>query len=194
MKKTLLSLALSTLLAAPTFAEEASSGVSTTANSGFYLGGSYAMVNTEFEFSDEGTDYSIDFDLSALTLSAGFQLNEYLAFETRFGTGMADDEVTGADGDSVTLELDSIFGLYAKAGLPVSDKFYPYLVLGLTEAELSISSDMGTSTDSDSDTSFGVGASFAVNNQFAVFGEYMNWYEDDGLTISGFNLGVNYKF
>ncbi|WP_101757829.1 porin family protein [Oceanicoccus sp. KOV_DT_Chl] len=175
MKKTLLALAVSSLIAPATFAEEAG-------NTGWYIGGSYAQLDTDF-------DDLVEFDLAALVFNAGYKINDYIAIETRLGTGITDDDIVGVD-----LELDYLWGVYAKAGIPTGTAIYPYVVLGYTKAELELSGYGYSESDSDSDTSYGIGADFSVNDNVGIFAEYMNWYDDDGVEISGFNIGASYKF
>jgi len=175
MKKFLIGLAISAVATSTVIAEE-------EAKSGWYGGASYAQLDTDIAGI-------VEFDLGALVFNAGYQINDYVAIETRLGTGITDDDIVGLE-----LELDYLWGIYTKIGIPTGTAFYPYVVLGYTKAELELSGLGYSESDSDSDTSYGVGANFTVNDNFGVFAEYMNWYDDEDIEITGFNLGVSYKF
>ena len=158
----------------------ASTGV--LADAGWYVGGSYAQLDTDVA----GV---VEFDLAALVFNVGYKINDYVAVESRLGTGIADDDILGID-----LELDYLWGLYTKIGIPTGTGFYPYAVLGYTKAELELSAFGMTESESDSDISYGIGADFGVNENLGIFVEYMNWYDDEDIEITGFNIGLNYKF
>ena len=174
MRKILLGLMVSAISVSATYAQDSSP-------SNWYFGGSYAQLDTDIA--------DVEFDLGALTFNAGYQINDYVAVETRLGAGIADDDYEGID-----LELDQFWGVYAKVGIPTGAAFYPYVVLGYTKAELELSGNGYSESDSGNDTSYGIGANFSVNDNVGVFAEYMNWYDKDEVEITGFNIGVNYKF
>lgn len=175
MNKFLIGLAISAAATSVAFADQASTR-------GWYISGSYAQLDADI------ADV-VEFDLAALVFNGGYQINEYVAFETRLGTGVADDDIFG-----VKLELDYLMGIYTKVGIPTGTAFYPYVVLGYTKAELTVSDSGFSESDSDNDTSYGVGAHFTITESLGVFAEYMNWYDKDDLEVTGFNIGANYKF
>ena len=174
MKKTLLALSFATLASSMSFGDEA-------AQAGFYIGGSYAFLDTEV--------FGEDLDLGALVFNGGYSFNEYIAVEGRIGTGVVDDDFFGID-----VELNYLAGVYAKVGIPTGTIVYPYVVLGLTQVELEISGFGQSETDDDNDISYGIGANFEVSNNVGIYVEYMSWYDEDDIEITGFNLGANYKF
>ena len=179
MRKTIMALAVAAVTTSMAYGETAAT------EPGWYVGGSYSTLET---------DIVVEFDLAALVFNGGYQFNDYVAVEVRAGTGITDDDFTGIGG-SVDLELDYLYGVYTKIGVPTGTNVYPYVVLGYTKAELEVSSSIGLSaSDSDSDTSYGIGARFQVNDNVGVVVEYMNWYDDDDVEITGFNIGASYKF
>ena len=152
-----------------------------------YLGANYVFVTYEEDgFADE-------FDLGALIGKAGAKFNPYLAAELRGGFGVA-DETFSSNGTTAELELDYLVGGYAVSGIPNEIPVYPYVVLGYTKGELSASiSGPGGSvsvSESESDLSYGVGANLAVNDKFHVNAEYMNYFDKDGVEISGVSVGA----
>lgn len=177
MKKTTLALMLSAGLTVP--------GVALAAGTdpGFYVGGGYTFAAIESD------DVDVDADLGLLFLRGGYQINQYLAVEARLGEGVQDDKIQG-----VKLEVEEVYGAYAKVGLPTGVGLYPYALLGMTHAKLKASVPGASATSTDSDISYGIGADYWFNKQLSAGLEYANLYDKEGDTISGLTLGINYKF
>ncbi|GGF63481.1 porin family protein [Alteromonas lipolytica] len=136
-------------------------------------------------------DYSegdIDMDLGAILGRVGTQLTDYVALEARLGTGVSDDSLYG-----VELELNYMYGLYAKAGFE-NNGFYPYVVLGYTKGELEASYGGYHENASDSDLSYGAGIDYAFTDRVSGNIEYMSYLDKDGYELNGFSAGFTYKF
>lgn len=176
MKKNTLALLLSSALLVPAAAFAADEKPS------FYVGGGY--TRTEFD-ADLVSD---DAELGALFFRGGYQINENLAVEARFGKGIADDKI-----DGVKIEEDYMYGAYFKAGMPTSIGLYPYFLVGWTESKLKFSVPGDSTTDKSSGISYGAGLEYRVS-QFSVGLEYAKLYNNDDYKINGLSLGVNYKF
>ena len=152
----------------------------------------------------DATGTAEDADLTAVYGRIGMQLNEYFAVEARLGIGISDDtstvvftdSATGATlgGGDVDIELEHLFGAYIRVGAPVSDAFYPYAIVGVTEWKRELSTSLVTESYSDSDSSFGVGVDFGDADRGGFNIEYMNYYDKDGNTLSGFSIGYVSRF
>jgi opacity protein-like surface antigen len=177
MKKNTLALMLSACLTVPSMAMAAGT------DPGFYAGAGYTFATLE------NNDFDSDTDLGVLFVRGGYQFNQYVAVEARLGEGVQDDKIQG-----LKLEIDNMYGAYAKVGLPTEIGLYPYVLLGMTHAEVKASARGFSDTTSDSDVSYGIGADYWFNKQLSAGLEYANLYDTDGVTVSGFTLGVNYKF
>jgi opacity protein-like surface antigen len=153
------------------------------ADSGFYVGGGYSALTLD------SNDVSSNADVDSLFIRGGFQINEYLAAEARVGSGIQDDRING-----IKVELEDIYGVYLKAGLPTTVGLYPYALIGATHAKIKFSAAGLHDSTSDSDISYGVGVDYAFNQQISAGLEWANLYDQDGDKISGVTLGVNYKF
>lgn len=155
---------------------------------GFYVGGGYSAVT----YSESGFP---DADLGALFIRGGYQINDYLAAEVRLGDGVQDDSVNYF-GYDVKLKLKDFYGIYLKAGIPTEMGLYPYVIIGDThmKGELSVSGFSGVASSDGSDVSYGVGVDYWINKNVSAGLEYMNFYDKDGIELSGFTLGLNYKF
>jgi outer membrane immunogenic protein len=153
-----------------------------------YVGGGLASV-----------DYSIDgipteAQLSAVFGRLGTEFNENFSGELRLGFGIGNDTVSafGVDG---TVELNNLFGAYIRGGIPVSDSFFPYVVVGYTRGEMERDSAiLGSDSPSESDISFGIGADLGVSESLTASIEYMNYLDKDGADVSGFSLSFISRF
>ena len=161
---------------------------SASADTSYYFGGNFSLLKADYDIIGD------DASLTAIYGRFGAQLNENISIETRLGFGVGDDDVQYL-GVDINTELDSIFGVYARAGAPVSESFYPYVIAGFTRGEATTSTEGFISvSESQTDMSYGVGADIGSSDTFLVNVEYMNWYDKDGTEISGFSFGFTRKF
>lgn len=150
---------------------------------GFYLGGGYS------ELTLDTNNASSDADLDSLFVRGGIQLNEFLAAEARLGFGVGDDRING-----VKAEIEDVYGVYLKAGLPTTVGLYPYALLGVTHAKIKLSAGGFSETESDSDIGYGIGVDYAFSHAVSAGLEYARLYDSGGEEIRGLSLGVNFKF
>jgi opacity protein-like surface antigen len=88
-----------------------------------------------------------------------------------------------------------MYGAYIRGGIPVSESFFPYVVLGYTRGEVTASVDgFGSFSESENDTSFGLGVDFDISQNVIINAEYMNYLDKDGTEIDGFSIGLVGKF
>ena len=140
-----------------------------------------------FDYSEEGIDS--DASLTALFGRLGTQFNENFSGEIRAGFGIGDDSINVLSTD-VNVELDSMFGGYIRGGVPVSENFYPYAILGYTRGEISVSVPGFSDSESESDVSFGIGADFGLGESTKFNIEYINYLDKEGAEVSGFSIGI----
>lgn len=148
----------------------------------------YAGANIGF------VDYSIDgigsdASLTALYGRGGVKFADVFAVEGRLGLGVGDDSVGTAD-----VSLNYLAGVYVLAGLPVTEQFFPYAVLGYSKGDMDFDLGLGSFSDSESDISYGVGVDFHLNETFTINGEYMSYLDKDGGEIAGFAIGASMSF
>ena len=157
------------------------------AESMYYGAGAAFLDFSDNEISDSAS-------LNAIFGRLGMQFNENIAAELRLGIGIGDDtlDIFGFD---ATVELDTLYGFYLKGGVPVSDAFYPYAVLGYSRGEATASvPGFGSDSSSESDFSYGLGVDFIVTDYVSVNLEYMNYLDKDGSEIDGFAIGFTVKY
>lgn len=153
-----------------------------------YVGGNAAFL----DYSEDGI--RDEASLTAIYGRLGSQFNEILSAEFRLGLGIGDDSI-GFMGRDVDVDLKNMFGAYVRAGLPVTDVFYPYAVIGYTRGEVEYSlSGFGSDSDAESDVSFGVGSDFSLGQQMTINVEYMNYLDKNGVEIDGFSVGFAKSF
>ena len=154
---------------------------------GFYLGGAYGYG--DMEFSETGYSHNENFD--SFMLQAGYKFNPYIAVEGRYWLTSEDSW----DDWNEDFSADS-WGIYVKPMYPVTNELDVYALLGYGDTDPEIG---GQGPDYDTDGfQWGLGASYDVTDNVAVFVDYVNLYDDtnDGedLTIDTVNFGVTYTF
>jgi opacity protein-like surface antigen len=146
----------------------------------------YGANVTFLDYSEDGlTDEP---SLTALYGRVGTSFNENFSAEARIGFGLTDDTVLVL-GNDVDVDLNNFFGAYLKGGAQVTEMFYPYAVIGYTRGEVEASVLGFSVSESESDLSFGLGADFTVSDAMTLNLEYMNYYDKDGVELSGFSVG-----
>jgi len=153
----------------------------------FYLGGAYGYVNMEASDSE----FSEDDSLNAFMFQAGYKFNPYIAVEGRYWLTSEDEW----NDSGVDFSADS-WGIYVKPMYPVTNELDIYALLGYGDTDPEID---GEGPDYDTDGfQWGLGASYDVTDNVAVFVDYVSLYDDtnDGedLTIDTVNFGVTYNF
>jgi len=142
-----------------------------------YAGGSYAVLDSD------------DVTLNAIYGRFGASFNDNISAEARLGFGVGDDSV-----DGIKVELDNLYGVYVRGGIPAGEVFYPYAILGYSKAKGTASGFGVSVSDSESDLSYGVGADFNVNETFKINAEYMSYVDKDDFELTGFSVGVAFSF
>jgi len=185
------------------------------ADAGFYVGLFYGMMNSEF---DDTVLVAVDeYDVGTLGLMAGYKFNSYVAVEARYQMQIADPAWTG---DSFAVDADDVdgtvaaWGVYVKPMYPVTNELDVYALLGYASTTYTF----GTAVNAVDDEivaegfAYGVGISYDVTENIAVFVDYVSLYAADAatyttaltdveadmtgvdVTITSINAGVTYKF
>jgi opacity protein-like surface antigen len=173
-------------------------------DSGFYVGIGYSYINLNDKYTPIGTisGNEMDYYGNALTVLAGYNFNKYIALEGRYSVVLGDltweDDDLGEDFDG---ELSNI-GLYLKPMYPIGGLTL-YGLLGYGQVTLDFSPN-GDSEHSESGFQWGLGASYAVNDNVGVFVDYTRLYDDKGfdngfnpnsdIIVDSINVGLTYKF
>ena len=170
------------------------SPMGTADNSSFYVGLGFSGISTRDAasslnfFNDEaGQDRLVN-----ITLQAGYDYNEYIAFEGRYTTTIARDDIVEMNGWSI----------FVKPQYPVTEDFNVYALLGFGGITLDPASLNYVDVD-DNGFQWGLGASYEITENISVFADYTNLANDmDGIYGNGalqvdadaLTLGLTYKF
>ena len=147
----------------------------------------YYGANVAFlDYSEDGL--AGEPSLTTLYGRVGTSFNENFSAEARVGFGLTDDTVLVL-GNDVDVDLNNFFGAYLKGGAQVTEMFYPYAVMGYTRGEVDASVLGFSISESESDLSFGLGADVTISDVMTLNLEYMNYYDKDGVELSGFSVG-----
>ena len=161
------------------------------AEKNFYVGLGFQALSTGLNSMDFFNNNSNDRTGNLLVL-AGYEFNEYMAVEGRYSTYIFDEDSVNSD----------IWGIYAKPQYPVNEDWNLYALLGF--GGMTVDGVNGANHDVD-DTGFqwGLGASYGVTEDIAIFLDYINIANDMGGTWLGttadvsadaLTAGVTYNF
>jgi OOP family OmpA-OmpF porin len=172
-------------------------------NSGFYVGVGYSFLNVERTTSPYGTGntfYEGTGEYESVMLQAGYKVNQYFGVEGRYWAGIDEQKWSTVTDNRVqsTGGINS-YGLYAKPMYPMTEELDVYGLLGYGSVDYDISYDYKGVFDG---FSWGFGASYAFENNVAIFADYTSIYND---TTEGpmsylddsmdfINVGVGYEF
>lgn len=165
--------------------------VATTAHAeDWYASLHYSSLDVELSSGGESADSEPD----GVTFLIGRMLSKNLAVEGLIGMGLSDDDV---ENSSFDFELESALGVSVVGFYPAADTLNLYGKLGVALVEYD---------DSDGDASdasgimFGLGAALAINEQFGLNVEYIQYpdgeYDDFDIDVeaSALNFGGYFKF
>ncbi len=162
--------------------------------SGFYAGIGLSAISTR------DADVSLDFTnaeggqdrLGNVSFLAGYNVNTYFAAEGRYTTSVADEDMVEMSGWSI----------FAKPQYPVTEDFSIYALLGFGGVTLDPVNASTVDVD-DSGFQWGIGASYMVTENVALFVDYTSLANDmDGVYWNGalqvdvdaVTAGVTYQF
>lgn len=150
----------------------------------FYIGGSIGQSYVEENNVLAGEDFEDeDFGFKAF---AGYRFHKNFAAELDYlDYGETDDNILGIDTE---IDLYAV-ALYAVGILPLSEQFELFVKLGAAywdgEADASILGITVSDDENGTDLAYGLGASYAFTDKFAVRVEYEEIDVDDDLSRLG---------
>ncbi|WP_022959221.1 outer membrane beta-barrel protein [Spongiibacter tropicus] len=148
-----------------------------------YVGASYSHL----EYSES----SIEADLSSVGVTFGALINENFALELRYAQGFDDETVMNI----ATLELDHMVSGYLRAGMPVTERLYPYLVVGRSKVEMKASGAGLSISGKKSDISYGLGLNISwPESPVIVNMEYTQFVDKDYFEIAGLTIGLQLEY
>lgn len=167
----------------------------------FYLGLAYGYMTEAYTRTpDLSNPRSFDEDLNTIMLQAGYVFNPYVAIEGRYWFGGLDDlNVVNENGQSYVLAGPDAWGVYAKPMYPIAEALNIYGLLGYAAVNHST-----IKLNDVNGFSWGLGASYDITENIAVFADYISIYNDDkdlpggvinkAYEIDTINVGISYNF
>lgn len=161
---------------------------------GFYAGLGYSCLQTSYD-----VPYLDMRAMTALSVTAGYNFNEYLAVEGRYTGSMGDITVKddqGREVDTDSIDLQNI-GIYIKPQYSI-ESFGLYALLGYGQFSL----DNGTAY-SEASIQYGAGINAQVTTNIGLFVDYRRLYDDTAfdtfeldrdVIANSYTIGVNYSF
>lgn len=155
-----------------------------------------------------GTVDTGEFTTTAPIARYGIKLSEFFSGEVRYGQGLVDDVDTHLFIE-FRQEINRLYGLYGRYGLPLDDAISWYVVLGYSFVEESISvsprnSDLIppeenptptiSASDDFSSASYGFGTDWHLNREWTLNFEYTGYVRQRNLYIDGLSLGIVRQF
>ena len=171
-----------------------STGAASSFAGDYYFGTQFAQTTYE-QSGTSANPNAIDGEgkPKAIVLIGGYQINDHVALEGRFGFNASDDGFSNSLG-SVDIEVDQILSVLGK--FSVGGSISPYALVGFSDVELE--DQFGGVAEGDG-VSFGVGVDFKVSENTAIALEYIQ-YVDEGIQgggdaeLSAVSLGVSFGF
>jgi len=146
-----------------------------------YMGASVGFMEIENQSNDEAS-------INHIEGRAGGYINDFLAVEARLGVGLTNDTVNGTE-----FALRYSLGAYIRAGFPVHEQAFPYVILGFSRADFEAKSAGNTVNDAETDSSYGVGIDVEISN-LSLTAEYLNMIDKNDTSFSGFSVGFTTQF
>lgn len=139
----------------------------------------------------------IDAGVTGLVGRVGRYVTDNISVEGRLGIGLSEEDNGAREIDDVTVELDTLIGIYAQWHLlDLSNAFNPYATVGFTKIEATASAaGFGSASDDESGLSLGLG----VDVGFGDVGTGMNmeliqYMNSSELDAFAFSLGYTFGF
>ena len=157
----------------------------------FYLGYDYLKVNYE----DSGVNK--DFDPTAVTWKAGYEINEYLGVEARVGVGESSDtrynliKDNGFGLTTATVKLDRVYSVFVKGSYPLVQGLKLNGYLGASRVKFLVDSNQNYhSENSDNSVSLGLGLGYDIVSDVFINADYMIYTEN----VTAMQVGMGFRF
>lgn len=92
------------------------------------------------------------------------------------------------------LSIREFYGVYLRGGTQLTDKLYPYVVFGYTQATLELDDGSSNFHDGLGGVSYGAGVDLQVKPEVLASIEYINYFDTVGVELSAFSIGLTKSF
>ena len=150
----------------------------------WYLGGGLGLMKL-----DESVD---TLSPKNLYLRGGYAFNENFDIGLESSVTISSDQIS--DVPDVDFDVDTVT-FYLRLGMPVTEGVKIYGQLGRTNSEITAEYNGFEVSDDDNDTMYGLGAEIDVGSNTTYLAlNYSKYFDDDGVDISAFNVGLGARF
>jgi len=185
MKNIILSVAAIVAMSSAGFANE-----DAPEDKGFYVGLAYSHLSDDIDNEDKTT--AVEADFNAVMLEVDYKFNPYISVEGKYNVSLGN---TDMDNYLKSAKV-SVLSFFVKPMYPIAPEMDIYALLGYSSVDASYSTNLFSLNEGS--FAWGAGASYDMTEEFAVFAEYTQFYNDtlNGFNhvIDSFNIGVTYKF
>jgi hypothetical protein len=179
------SISKSSLLALALFAAAGANAQTQGKTSQFY--GEAAVAPIRYE------EAGYSFTPTAIRGILGYEAHPNFAFEGMFGFGVSEGS-TQIRGANVTFSVDNTFGIYVRPKVALTPEFELFGRLGFARSGATLSVQGGSISSSESDMSYGFGAALKLSPALALVGDYMSYYNKNGVNAKGVGIGLRFSF
>ena len=185
--------------------------VAEKSSAGFYIGGAAGFIRLNADKLNLGPNNNWELELDYITamFQVGYKINDYIAVEGRYWRAVSNGDATLTTRGYTVTDDKTLFGdydnndvsawaIYAKPMFPVTNELDIYALLGYANTD----TEWGNDEWDDGTFSWGLGASYAITEDFSGFVDYVSLYNDEtknasgnlDITVSTINVGATYKF
>jgi opacity protein-like surface antigen len=131
--------------------------------------------------------------IGAYRLVLGVDLADSLAVEGMYASGISDGSLTISK-TNTTIGLNPSFGLYIKPKLNLNDSAALFARAGFFNTKGTLTYSGYSVQDNNTSFSYGLGASFNINKNISLNGDYMVYYNSTSTPFNGMTVGIGYRF
>ena len=150
----------------------------------WYVDGGFGFVNF-----DDGVD---ELSPTNIYIRGGYIINPNFNIGIEANVTVSPDQIPGAPGVDFDVDIGTI---YVRAGAPVGENSMVYGQLGSSNTTLTASSGGYSLSADDRDMMLGFGAEIGLGNDSMYLAiNYSIYNNNDGVDVTGFNLGIGSRF
>ena len=151
---------------------------------------------TAVKYEEDALGYSIKSSPDAIRGIVGREINENVAIEAMFGTGLGSSsvEANGQDLSGANFKINSVYGLYVTPKTMLANNIEGFLRLGYAYARGTASYNGQSSANSDNSFSYGIGVRYHFDKTTFLNVDYMSYLNKSDYKAEGFTVGLGFRF
>jgi opacity protein-like surface antigen len=131
--------------------------------------------------------------IGAYRLVLGVDLADSVAVEGMYASGISDASLTISK-TNTTIGLNPSYGLYIKPKLNLNDNAALFARAGFFNTIGTLTYSGYSAQDNNTSFSYGLGATFNINKNISLNGDYMVYYNSSSTPFNGMTVGIGYRF